>query len=75
MQPMLPEFKRIAAEITYHLPQIKLISNLTGETISREVASPEYWCQHILAPVNFAASIAYLAKENYQIFLEIGFPP
>ncbi len=75
MKPMLKEFKKVAAKITYHVPKIELFSNITGEIISEEIATPEYWCKHILASVNFAASINNLQKKGYQIFLEIGAKP
>jgi acyl transferase domain-containing protein len=75
MEPMLSEFKRIASGITYALPQINLISNLSGQTISAEIATPEYWCRHLRQSVKFAASIDTLHKQNYEIFIEIGPKP
>ncbi|MBE9045186.1 type I polyketide synthase [Pleurocapsales cyanobacterium LEGE 10410] len=75
MQPMLAEFENLTREITYSLPKIKLISNLTGAEATAEIATPEYWCRHILQPVNFTASMATLARQKYRIFVEIGAKP
>ncbi|TGO03759.1 hypothetical protein PN36_00390 [Candidatus Thiomargarita nelsonii] len=75
MEPMLSEFKRVASEVTYALPQINLISNVTGQTVAAEVATPEYWCRHVRQPVRFAASIDTLHEQDYEIFIEIGPKP
>lgn len=75
MESAIAEFRAIASEITYYPPQIELISNLTGKASDREIATPEYWCEHILKPVNFADSIANLARQEEPIFLEIGSKP
>ncbi|MBD2727328.1 type I polyketide synthase [Nostoc sp. FACHB-892] len=74
MQPMLTEFRQVASEVTFSTPQLKLISNLTGELITDEITTPEYWCNHILNPVQFAASMKTLLQE-YEVFLEIGSKP
>jgi acyl transferase domain-containing protein/surfactin synthase thioesterase subunit len=75
MEPIIEEFKAIAESITYHTPQIPLISNLTGQLITKEIATPDYWCAHILAPVRFAESVDTLASMKIAIFLEIGAKP
>ncbi|MBE9002315.1 type I polyketide synthase [Nostoc sp. LEGE 12447] len=74
MQPMLAEFRQVANEVTFSTPQLKLISNLTGELITDEITTSEYWCNHILSPVQFAASMKTLLQE-YEVFLEIGSKP
>jgi acyl transferase domain-containing protein/acyl carrier protein len=75
MIPMLAEFEKVASEVSYSAPQIKLISNLTGQLIGEEIASPDYWCRHILNAVQFAASMETLQQQGYQIFVEIGPKP
>jgi acyl transferase domain-containing protein/acyl-CoA synthetase (AMP-forming)/AMP-acid ligase II/dienelactone hydrolase len=72
MQPMMADFERVARSITYHPPRLKLVSNLTGELASEEIATPEYWCRHILEPVRFAQSMAVLEAEGCNCFIEIG---
>ncbi len=75
MEPMLVEFDQIAQQVTYHSPQIDLISNVTGEKIGHEIATPNYWCQQIRQPVQFAASIKTLSDSDYKIYLECGPKP
>ncbi|MGF1604609.1 MAG: SDR family NAD(P)-dependent oxidoreductase [Thermosynechococcaceae cyanobacterium] len=75
MEPMLSEFEQVARQVTYHPPQIDLISNLTGERIGEQIATPEYWCRHIRQPVQFAASMSTLAQMGIDIFLECGPKP
>ncbi|MBD2252773.1 type I polyketide synthase [Nostoc parmelioides] len=75
METMVEEFQQVAESITFHPPKTPIISNITGKLIGAEIANAEYWCNHILQPVKFAAGIETLAKENCKIFLEIGVKP
>jgi malonyl CoA-acyl carrier protein transacylase len=75
MQPMLKEFEQVAASIHYSPPQIKLVSNVTGELVTEAIATPEYWCQHVCQPVRFAQSIETLHQQGYRHFLEVGPKP
>lgn len=74
---MLEKFKQVAEEVTYYRPQIPLVSSLTGELIADDVVVtlPEYWCRHLQHPVKFATSIETLARQGYELFLEIGSKP
>ncbi|VEP15655.1 Beta-ketoacyl synthase [Hyella patelloides LEGE 07179] len=75
MQPILAEFEAIASKVTYNLPEIPLISNLTGQQINHEIATAEYWVNHLRQPVRFVDSMNTLEREGYKIFLEIGAKP
>ncbi|MGF1589149.1 MAG: beta-ketoacyl synthase N-terminal-like domain-containing protein [Pleurocapsa sp.] len=75
MQPILADFARVAKEITYSSPQITLISNVTGEIATANIATPEYWCNHIMQPVQFARGMATLEAQKPTILLEIGAKP
>ncbi|MDJ0591875.1 MAG: SDR family NAD(P)-dependent oxidoreductase [Pleurocapsa sp. MO_226.B13] len=75
MQPMVKEFGKVAETVDYSLPNIPIVSNLTKELADRTIATPDYWVQHILQPVQFAKSINYLARQGINIFLEIGTKP
>ncbi|WP_315788439.1 beta-ketoacyl synthase N-terminal-like domain-containing protein [Fischerella sp. JS2] len=73
MEPMLDDFERIAAEITYSHPKIGLISNVTGQLAEGEiVAGADYWCRHIRQSVKFSASVQTLHEQDCEIFVEIG---
>jgi acyl transferase domain-containing protein/acyl-CoA synthetase (AMP-forming)/AMP-acid ligase II/alpha-beta hydrolase superfamily lysophospholipase len=75
MQPMLEEMTHIAGQISYSSPRLEIISNLTGEKIGAEIATPQYWVNHVVQPVKFAQSIELIAKQGCEIFLEIGPKP
>jgi acyl transferase domain-containing protein/NADPH:quinone reductase-like Zn-dependent oxidoreductase/NADP-dependent 3-hydroxy acid dehydrogenase YdfG/acyl carrier protein len=75
MQPMLADFLQVANEIKFAPPQMKLISNVTGQLATIEIATAEYWCRHILNPVEFAASMATLQQQKVAICVEIGPKP
>lgn len=75
MEPMLAEFERIAAEVTYNLPQIPICSNITGKPAGDEIATPAYWCRHARQPVRFAAGMETLDGLGCTVFLEIGPKP
>lgn len=75
MQPMLAEFEQVARQISYSEPQLKLISNVTGQVATEEVTTPDYWCQHVLLPVNFVAGMQALQEQDCNVFLECGPKP
>lgn len=75
MQPMLAEFAAVANSITYSLPQLPLISNVTGQLVQHEVTDPTYWVRHIREAVRFADSMATLQALGCNVFLEIGAKP
>ena len=76
MEPMLDEFERVAAEVTYASPRIGLVSNVSG-TLARgeEMANGAYWRRHIRQPVRFSASMEWLYGQGYRMFMEIGPSP
>ncbi|MBR8834203.1 MAG: SDR family NAD(P)-dependent oxidoreductase [Stigonema ocellatum SAG 48.90 = DSM 106950] len=75
MEPMLTEFENVASSITYNKPCIPIISNLTGEQANVDIATPQYWINHVLKPVKFACGMETLEKIGYEVFLEIGPKP
>jgi myxalamid-type polyketide synthase MxaB len=75
MAPMLGEFAQVAATVTYCPPRLKIVSNVTGELISDAITTPDYWCQQIRQPVQFAAGMTTLQQQGYQVFVEIGAKP
>ncbi|PZN81691.1 MAG: short-chain dehydrogenase [Candidatus Methylumidiphilus alinenensis] len=75
MEPMLEEFAEVARTVHYAPPQIELISNLTGEPASDDIATPGYWCRHIREPVRFAAGMQTLRRQGCAVFIETGPKP
>ncbi|MBH8578277.1 hypothetical protein I8752_36110 [Nostocaceae cyanobacterium CENA369] len=66
------EFERIAKQVIYSKPRIALVSSLTGELVTTQVATPEYWCYLVRQPVNFVGSMNNLAQQGYEILVEVG---
>lgn len=72
MDPILDEFRAIAATVTFHAPEKTLISNVTGEPWGEEQLHADYWVEHLRGAVRFADGIAYVQKKKIQTFIEIG---
>ncbi|WP_199844795.1 type I polyketide synthase, partial [Streptomyces sp. DSM 15324] len=73
MEPMLDEFRAVLAGITYGQPTLPIVSDVTGRlATAEELASPDYWTQHVRQPVRFADGIRTLEEQGARRFLELG---
>ena len=75
MDPILSQFDAVARTISYAPPQIPIVSNITGELVTSEMATPDYWRKHLRQSVRFAAGMQTLRQQGIDIFLEIGPKP
>jgi len=76
LDPILGPLGDFAASLPSQPPQIKLVSNLTGQVADeRTYADPGYWVRHARSPVQFAAGMQTLADGGCDVFLEIGPSP
>nr|AIU56842.1 anatoxin-a synthetase E polyketide synthase [Cuspidothrix issatschenkoi RM-6] len=75
MEPVLKPFAQVAGEVIYSLPKITLISNITGDQITEDIATADYWVRHIRQPVRFADGMNTLQKIGIECFVEIGPKP
>ena len=75
MQPMLEEFQAVAESVNYNAPQLGFISTVTGDVISQELASADYWVEHIIKPVNFVGGFKSLMEHKIGIAIEVGTKP
>ncbi|MEL6354241.1 MAG: beta-ketoacyl synthase N-terminal-like domain-containing protein, partial [Cyanobacteria bacterium J06627_28] len=78
MDPVLEPFIAAAQQISYDRPKLDFISTVTGNKILQATADkvptdwPDYWKKHIRQPVQFWRAIDTLARNDYDIFVEIG---
>jgi acyl transferase domain-containing protein/pimeloyl-ACP methyl ester carboxylesterase len=75
LDPVLDEFERSAAELTYRAPDLPLISNLTGEVLGPDPMNAAYLRDHARQPVRFADGLAKLTELGCQVLIEIGPSP
>ncbi|MCC5647956.1 polyketide synthase dehydratase domain-containing protein, partial [Nostoc sp. CHAB 5824] len=75
MEPMVSDFELVARQVSFSSPQIQMISNVTGTLAKEEIATPEYWCRHVLMPVRFAASMQSIDCQGVEVFIELGPKP
>ncbi|MER6532133.1 type I polyketide synthase, partial [Streptomyces sp. NPDC001508] len=76
MDGILDEFRQVAAGLAYSAPRIPLVSNRTGQIASaEELASPEYWAEHLRHTVRFADGIRTLRRAGVTSYLELGPDP
>ncbi|WP_293024902.1 type I polyketide synthase [Moorena sp. SIO3I8] len=75
MEPMVGDFAQVLSEISLHPPQIEIISNVTGQLATAEIATTEYWCDHVRGSVKFYQSMETLYQEGYHLCVEVGPKP
>lgn len=73
MEPVLPDFAKVLATVTFNPPQLPFVSNLTGQWADPEqVCQADYWLAHLRQPVQFSAGIGVLLQQPDAVLLEIG---
>jgi acyl transferase domain-containing protein len=71
MEPMLDAFATAAAQVAYGVPQVSLISNLTGSMLT---VAPDavYWRRQLRETVQFAAGIRTAQAHGCDVWIEMG---
>lgn len=73
MEPILEDFKRTVCSVRLGEPMLPVISNISGDWLTKEqAADPQYWVDHLRSTVRFANGIEKLTKGATRLFLEIG---
>ncbi|MFI2779942.1 type I polyketide synthase, partial [Streptomyces sp. ALB3] len=73
MDAMLEEFRTIAEGLTFHRPEIAIVSNVTGQVVTGdELCSADYWVCHVREAVRFVDGMRALQDQGVDTFLELG---
>lgn len=72
MRTMLDEFAAVASQIDYQRASIELVSNVTGQCLGERIADAQYWVEHTLAAVEFAAGVRTMHACAIEVYLEVG---
>ncbi|MGW2598426.1 type I polyketide synthase, partial [Streptomyces klenkii] len=73
MEPALDGLREVAAGLTYHAPDVTVISGLTGRPATGdELRSADYWVAHARGAVRFADTMRAAHERGAGTFLELG---
>lgn len=72
MKPAADEFKPAAEKIAFKMPEITMMSNITGEALDSVENMPERLARHIVSPVRFTTELANLSAMGFDTFIECG---
>ncbi len=72
MDPMLTEFRKVAAGVEYRSPRWPIVSNASGELAGNAVTDPEYWVRQLRGCVRFAPGVETLTAGGVRRFVELG---
>ncbi len=68
MDPMLDDFRRVVEGLTFHEPEIPIVS---GPGLA-DVTDPGYWVRHVRDTVRFAETADRLRDAGVTTFVEVG---
>jgi acyl transferase domain-containing protein len=72
MDEMLEELAGVARGIAFAEPTIPIVSNLTGQPVSAELCTADYWVRHVRHTVRFADGARWLGEHGVRRFVELG---
>jgi acyl transferase domain-containing protein len=73
MAPMLDDFRAVVTGLTFAPQQLPVVSAVLGRPATdAELCTPDYWVEHVTAPVRFADAVTAMAGAGATIFCELG---
>ncbi|MBO1055820.1 MAG: amino acid adenylation domain-containing protein [Dolichospermum sp. JUN01] len=71
MESILDDFEIAAREVSYHPPQILLVSGIDGQPLTT-APDASYWRQQSRQAVQYFQSLITALNKGYNLFLEVG---
>ncbi|MDQ0841386.1 acyl transferase domain-containing protein/thioesterase domain-containing protein/short-subunit dehydrogenase/acyl carrier protein [Streptomyces sp. V1I6] len=72
MDGMLEDFRKAAGGLSYEMPRIPVVSNLTGALVTDEMGSADFWVRHVREAVRFLDGIRALEAAGVTTYIELG---
>ncbi|MEE1929763.1 SDR family NAD(P)-dependent oxidoreductase, partial [Streptomyces sp. TRM 70351] len=73
MDEVLEQFGSAIADLTFHMPRVPVVSNVTGALADpARLTSPDYWVRHIREAVRFLDGVRALRDEGVTEWVELG---
>ena len=61
MEPALDDFEAAIKDIHMQRPRLRIMSNITGQPVTDEIATPQYWRRHMREAVRFGDCLNNIA--------------
>lgn len=73
MHPIAAELRQVIARYSLNMPDVPIISNLTGDWCDESITSADYWVKHLSQTVVFKNCITRILEEHPEaVLLEAG---
>ena len=72
MEPALDDFEAAIKDIHMQRPRLRIMSNITGQPVTDEIATPQYWRRHMREAVRFGDCLNNIAALDPGLVIEIG---
>ena len=72
MTPMVAPFIDFISHLNLSIPQIPLVSTVTGQLVTNEITSAEHWGKGVRQAVRFEQAIKSMINMGIRTFVEIG---